>query len=311
MKINANKRSVYFVIALAAFFYIVFRLIKYENWGTSFGFIDKNRIWLLIIQLLLWGINLFFESLKWYMLIRPFSHTTSLGSSVKMVLSGFTTGSITPGKIGEPGGKILLLSTENRASGVLASVYGSFLTNVAILLIALSVLPIVISKDILRFQDKLNNYQLYYFAGGIFIVFVSFAALYFTFKYFKLKVKNTRWEVSEKFFMNLRPSRTIPLFLITLARVITFNIQLYLWFLIFGQQGTDIVLLIPVYFAVITLFPSFFLVDLGIRGSAAVFIFGMIITNIPVILSVIFFLWLLNVAVPSLLGSVFIINHSK
>jgi hypothetical protein len=79
----------------------------------------------------------------------------------------------------------------------------------------------------------------------------------------------------------------------------------------FSLNDPVILLLSPLYFAFITLFPTFFLVDLGIRGSVGMFIFGPLVHNVPVLLSVIFFLWLINVALPSFAGGLIIMRHNE
>ena len=60
----------------------------------------------------------------------------------------------------------------------------------------------------------------------------------------------------------------------------------------------------PIYFFFITLIPSFFLADIGIRGSVSLFVFAQFEAQMPLILLAIFFLWFINVVVPALLGTI-------
>jgi hypothetical protein len=55
--------------------------------------------------------------------------------------------------------------------------------------------------------------------------------------------------------------------------------------------------------------PGLAIFDWVIKGSVAVFIFGLIDANPLTIVTITTFMWLLNFAVPALLGSIFVLNY--
>ena len=98
--------------------------------------------------------------------------------------------------------------------------------------------------------------------------------------------------------------------LYSLLRFVVYCIQLcvFLWFL-----GADIkshlLIVVPVYFMLITMAPSLFLAELGIRGSVALFVFtGFGLTEVAV-LFVVLVLWLLNQVLPALVGTVVLLYN--
>jgi hypothetical protein len=56
--------------------------------------------------------------------------------------------------------------------------------------------------------------------------------------------------------------------------------------------------------------PTFALTEIGVRGSTAIFFIGLFSTNISGILSASIFLWIINLAVPAIIGS-FLFSKSK
>ncbi|HSN49744.1 MAG TPA: hypothetical protein VLR52_00835, partial [Bacteroidales bacterium] len=107
-------------------------------------------------------------------------------------------------------------------------------------------------------------------------------------------------------------------FVITLSfiRYLVFSLQYFLLLKIFAvpvpfYNGMIIISLI---FLIITVFPTVALTELGIRDSAAIYLFGLYFTQSGAmtdeitigVLSASTFLWLLNLAIPALTGTFFI-----
>ncbi|GEM_PF-2588399 len=311
MKSEKWYRIPYLAISLTAFYYVGEKLISFEQWDT----IDKKLItnsWgiLIIIQVALWTLNIGLESLRWQTLLNSFTKANFI-DALKMVITGFTTGSITPLKAGEPGGKIILLEKEERASGILVSVWGSYLNSAVLFLMASTVLPFALSAGLINlpFAIDLSWYSYIIIAAGS--LGFNYVILYYFFKQIKKQVRNTRWALKPRLFNSFRPKNFLILLLYTILRVVVYNFQLYIWFIFFNVSdlGVDLLLLSPLYFAAITLIPAMFLFDLGIRGSVGIFIFSVISDNTGAILSAIFFLWFLNVAIPVLWGSLLLTSR--
>ena len=57
---------------------------------------------------------------------------------------------------------------------------------------------------------------------------------------------------------------------------------------------------------VVSVIPTIAITEIGIRGSVAVFLFGLLSSNIVGILSATFVMWVINLLLPALLGTLFI-----
>ena len=311
MKLNKRwYQIIYLGISLTAFYYVGNKLTSFDRWDyVSKEFINDSWLLLGIVQVFLWSLNIGLESLRWQTLLSSFTRVRFL-ESVKMVLMGFATGSVTPLKAGEPGGKILPLKKDERVSGVLVSVYGSYLNSAVLFLIAIIVFPVVLLAGLIDISFVIDFSWYTYALLAIGLLLFSYFIVYYFFKQIKKRVRNTKWALKPGVLSSFKLKRVLILFLYTLLRVAVYNFQLYIWFLFFNisDLGIDILLLSPLYFAAITLIPAMFLFDLGIRGSVGIFLFSAISDSTGAILSAIFFLWFLNVAIPVLWGSLLLLR---
>jgi hypothetical protein len=102
----------------------------------------------------------------------------------------------------------------------------------------------------------------------------------------------------------------LPL-LFTFLRYVCFVGQFAIW-LIFFKISTPPSLMIAnllTYFFIITIVPSFLLADLGLRGSVALLLFGMFTQQTASLILATFMLWLLNVALPAMAGSIIALRN--
>ena len=87
-----------------------------------------------------------------------------------------------------------------------------------------------------------------------------------------------------------------------------FSIQYYLALKIFGiNGGTAIVFsLIALTFFVTSVIPTFALTEIAVRSGVAIYFFGTItIAHAPILASSLF-LWIINLAIPALIGMLFV-----
>ena len=313
MRYKKWYQAIYLIVAIAAFYYVGKKLVAFDQWDSiNKNFISESWILLVILQLFLWFLNIGLESLRWQTLLSSFTQMR-FSESVKMVLMGFTTGSITPMKAGEPGGKILPLKKEERPSGILASVYGSYLNSAVLFLISLIAFPLALSAGLINIPVILNlSLPLYVFLA-LCTLACSYVLIYYFFLQVKKKARNTRWSLKPGVLSNFKLKRFLQLLSYTLLRVLVYNFQLYTWFQFFNITvlGVNFLLLSPLYFAGITLIPAMFLFDLGIRGSLGVSVFSVISDSTGTILSALFFLWFFNVAIPVLWGSLLLMRRKS
>ena len=303
MKINKSYKYINllirFVIGAIAVYFIYFRIA--EDFFIDFYKIETKNIDLFILGIVLilmflnWGI----EAVKWRFTIRNIEEI-SIFKSFKLIFTGITLGFLTPNRIGEIPARALLLNGSNVKEITLKTTVASF-----------SQLLITLFFGIIGFCFTFNNFS-YIINPIVWIVILSLGLLLLLLVYFRTNklesIFNRSKFIREKeLFRGLSGFSVLELFnilLLSLLRYIVFVFQYYLVLKAFGVYLSDIyaILLIPVCFMVASFIPTILISEIGIRGSVALFVFGTISNmDIQIILASMV-LWLINIALPILLG---------
>jgi len=248
--------------------------------------------------LLLWFLNILCEAKKWQSLIKPFISIT-IRAAFQQVFAGTTTGVGSPGRIAEMGGRMALLPKMYRTDAAIMTTIGGFIQSSIIFgvgLLALFLMPIA---NVFYFNTELYVGVL---AGLILIILLALAAV---------------WRYSAKARYYLRRAISVGTTAIgkayfwTLLRYLIYNMQLLTWMHLMGVEIDNSLWLglSCLYFFFVSIVPSHIIIDMGIRGSVALFLFLMITDNTIAVLSAIFAMWMTNVIIPTLIGSVVLIKQ--
>lgn len=261
-----------------------------------------ERLICLVTALLLMPVNLNLEAYKWRRLIRHLETFTQF-NAFKAICSGITLSMFTPNRIGEFGGRVLLLRKASKIQGAGISLVGSLSQLVASFSIGL------IGMSIYLLLQPIDSTVLFIFAGLFFLIPISIYAYFnisfllnFLSKFKRLsKFKHHLQPISEIHRLTLHEALYLSAF-----RHFIFTIQYILIFWFFGV-GMDVsfiemfILVLSIFF-VQTVTPSIALVELGIRGSIALFFMDMMSRTPLSILIASLCLWTINLMIPSLLG---------
>ena len=68
----------------------------------------------------------------------------------------------------------------------------------------------------------------------------------------------------------------------------------------------DAILLTMIMLFVVSVIPTIAITEIGVRGSVALFLFGLVSANTVGILSATFVMWVINLLLPALIGTIFI-----
>jgi hypothetical protein len=257
-------------------------------------------------------INWLTESIKWKLLINRIQ-PLNLVRSFKAVISGITIGIATPNRVGEIGGRILFIEKENRSYGIIATWIGSFsqfiitiTTGVSGLILLLWFYPSLIYKS--EFINKITLLLLLMFLGLIIWLFfntkkIKTYLLRFPFLKSKLDQLNSLSDIPN--------SILIRILFLSFVRFTIFSFQYFLLLFFFNVEISmfDSLISISLVYLFTTLIPTTTLAELGIRGSLAIFIIGFFSQNIPGIVLASFTLWITNLALPAIIGSIFLIKN--
>ena len=143
--IDRHLKWIKIVVMIAAYGYLVYMLATFDNYkgfADNFDHMTWQRWALLLSAVMLTLVNWGLEGVKWWMLVKPFEDIT-LTKAVKSVLIGLTVGFFTPNRVGEPAGRVLLLSEGKRLTGislVIVGALGQVLANILFSVLALIML---------------------------------------------------------------------------------------------------------------------------------------------------------------------------
>ena len=290
-----------------------------KYWVEQFGL---HNVLLIAAALLLMPLNWALETEKWRCLLRP-ALSISFSKGFRGVLAGLTVSLFTPNRIGEYGGRVLMVNSEHRLHAVFATIMGSAAQWLALLgggLIGLSYL--------LYRQLPPQDFHLY--AQVLFLLGICLL-LFFVFGYYNLNIfvsnalkfrLTAAWARSFQKHLQLEYSNANlnKALLFSLMRYAVYSIQ-YLFILYsFGFECGILEGLSAISFVFLlqTGLPIPTSMGLLARGSIALWVFGWLMKGMPeadltlrtAVLASTFLLWFINVIVPAMLGSFWIIGRT-
>lgn len=326
--IHKNKTFNYiirFAIIIATYYFIykqIFQHKKLDYVIQSFSeLIDQPHIylfvvWITLLMLVNWGI----EALKWQFLISRIERVPYF-KAFKAVLSGISVSIFTPNRVGEWFGRVFMLEKANPWKGVFITIVGS-ISQLLITLIAGAVSLLFYIPMYFRDAEFYSDY-LYY--GIILLVVVIITTLILLFLnitalpgFVKRFIKQRFVHFNEYFSVISLFStfELVTVLLLSLLRYCVFALQFYLFLMMFSVEIPLIhgLIIIALVFFIMTAIPTVTLAELGIRGSVSLYFiglyfekFGELTDKINVgILSSSSSLWLINLAIPAILGTFFV-----
>lgn len=317
------------VILIVAYYMLYHQIFREHNPKEMMQFLSseyKNAgillpiIGVFLMMFLNWGT----ESLKWQFLIRK-NEKISYLASIKGVFSGITISSMMPNRVGEYLGRVFVLKKTHPVRGILMTIVGS----ISQLLVTISLGSLSLIYLLILFPEMLNiNNLLLQFLSISLILLIWFllAGLYFNIRVISNCVNylSRRWPKINRFsnvFSYYNRYELLKVFLYSLLRYIIFSLQFYFLLRIFHLDFNLFYgfLAISLIFLGITVIPTIALAELGVRGSVATFVVNLFVDIIPLstiegyqfnILAVSSLLWIINIVIPSIVGSGFIFSLS-
>ena len=292
---------------------------RHDIWQDITSGINNIKVTYFWLAFSLMPINWLLESMKWQFLIKRVEDI-SIIKAYQAVLAGTAISIFTPNRIGDYLGRIFILEKGDRLDGTVATIVG----NLSQLMITIMMGSIAI----LYFMDDIVAYALpHYLNLSVFFKFLviisNFMGIYLFFKFpmierrLNKKFELHRYPIIRHF--NLLSELTKKEIFITLSysllRFLTYSTQFYLLFLSFNIpmdfiEGMLIVFLI---FFTFTLVPTIGVAELGIRGIITIFLFNTLwpseinhLNSESILITISSLLWLINLAIPSVLGALFI-----
>ena len=298
------------VIALA---YLAYKFNDYhqQNYGQIFiDILAKGNISLLIFAIMLIPLNYGLEAKKWQILLSPLQNVGWL-NSFKSILAGITISIFTPNRTGEVIGKVVYLDLHEKLKAALLNFSGSMAQMICTSLAGLW--GTIIYLHYYTFKDLDLPAIQFIYAIAVICTLLAFL-IYFNQQKFFTWISKKKW--AKKIHINFtnqqqfRSSLQVKVLALSILRYLVFSSQLVILLNFCGIQAAtfQLLLLCTVFFLVMWFLPSFALTELGVRGSVAVMLFQNVSDNISGALLAVVLLWIINVALPALIGCVYVFN---
>lgn len=300
----------------------IYRNITHQkDWKQSFSQIKLSLFgdqgWKAILVILLMLANWSFEALKWRAVIRHIENI-SFFRAFKAILSGLSVSLAmnTPNGSGEYVGRILYIKEGNRIRAITLTFVASISQLIITMLLGTVGLFLIqdhfynVTKQIFVLSLPIVNIITY----GSICITVALASVYFEISWLIRLLEKIPFVAKYSFFIQKLEDFTRPELLkiltISFMRYSVFVVQYLLLMQVFK---VDIpwwsgCWLIAVMFLVLAVIPTIALAELGVRGKISIFLFGVFSTNTIGIVLTATSIWLINLVVPALAGSLFILG---
>ena len=315
-----SKKAISFLLKISIVALALFFLYDQLKSNISFRQFDLNNIFLtlknnfsvLVLVIFLMFLNWFVESLKWRFLISKIEKV-SIKTSLRAVFSGITVSSFTPNRVGEYGGRVFCLKHADRIQGVLITVIGSMaqlIVTIVFGLVGILLLPNLMPSFDLFLKDLEFSYPIILFVVillSTLLILLFLNASVFTVLLSKFRFL-TKFSKYSKVFSFYSSSELLEVLVYSFVRYIIFTSQYFILLNIFSVEVSYInsMILITTMLFVVSVIPTVAIAEIGIRGSVALFLFGLLSNNSIGILSATFSLWIINLVLPALIGIIFI-----
>ncbi|MFA9188550.1 hypothetical protein AAGV33_01815 [Flavobacterium sp. FBOR7N2.3] len=289
------------LIVAGAFYFIYNQLANNDqlDWQKFIVLFQKNQSVLGISFILLLSVlNRYFEILKWQNLAQ-YIRKISVAESTKQVLAALTAGLFTPNGVGEYAGKALFFNKSEAKKVVFLNLICNGIQMV--LTVVFGIFGLLYFNTL---YDVITPNAVLMLLG---ICFLLFGILFFS------KKINIKGYSIEKLIhkINEIPKRIHQRnILLGISRYLVFSHQYYFLFLAFDVHLPYLILIATiasVYFLASSL-PTFQFLDFAVKGSVAIYFFGILGVNEWIVVFISTLMWFLNVVIPVVIGSYYVLN---
>ncbi len=299
-------------ILVLAFVFIYHRINNNKNlkqFEDLISRISHNQVVITMsFVVLLMVVNWVLESLKWKYLTRELSAMTTW-QAIEAVFCGLTWAIFTPNRIGEYGGRVMFLPNRKRIHGVFAMAVGSFGQNVITNVLGLLAL--------MWFGFTYHPINIWLIVGGSLIaigVIALFLIFYFNIGWLVTLLNRIQFlKKYHRFFDILgryKMAQLLNVMWFCLARFFVFSFQYYLVIHLLMPELPifPVMMMVFILFFIQSALPSLDLLDIGVRNFTASIFFIYITDQKIAVMAAVSSIWLINLIIPAILGSVFVLK---
>ncbi|MEY4538443.1 MAG: hypothetical protein RLZZ306_200 [Bacteroidota bacterium] len=317
LNLKQNVCSKNIIFGTKWLFVVIISYVLYQNFKQKGQNLDliinefskifalKNVLMLCIVFILI-IINWACEAKKWQNLSSNFN-SLSFTDAFQSVLVGLSLGFITPANLGDFAGRIIHLKNQNRKQGIGAILLGNGIQFYVTLIFGILAYLFFYGIYFPIFHQIIFGLLIICTILGIVIFLQKNNINYFFNKSKWLSTYKIYWES----LINFENSTFKVVFCWSILRFLVISLQFVLVLQIFGID-IEFIQLWSVSCLVLlfkTIIPQVnFLTDLGVRELSALHFFSLLSVNLSSVVSAIFFIWVINILLPVLIGGFFFMN---
>jgi len=291
------------IVVGLAFYFIKSQLAeKTLDWNIITKSLQlKNAILFISVLLVLTFLNRFIEILKWKNLaqvVKPIS----VWESTKQVLIGITFGIVTPNGIGEYAGKAWFYPRKDAGK----IVFLNAVCNGIQVIYALS-FGLLGTLYVNALHPFIPTAYFYLLCGGLIVVLLVLLSIK------NIRIKGYSLQTLLNMLRNIKTSIHNKNALLAFLRYTVLVHQYYVLYMFFEVQipyFTLLAVVASVYLLASSL-PNFQAIDFALKGSVAIYLFGLFGVDSWIVTIVAALIWLLNLVIPISIGSVLLLLKKK
>jgi len=276
---------------------------------------DGTNRWKLMAVALLTLVNWGIEARKWQVLVKPVQRI-SLFTAYKSVLSGLAFSLFVPNRLGEYVGRVLHMGEGNRLRSVAFTVVAGLAQLIVTLI--MGVVGLIYLRMYLwpssGLMHDLSDFWFWGFAYAMGIIALVFVLVYYKLSWLTQVFERISWVHKYRYFIqhleDFHWRELTRILTLSISRYIVFILQYWLMLQVFNVQLPLLagIWLVCVFFLVMAVVPTIPMAELGLRGQASLQLFGLLSSNHQGIIYTAAGIWLLNLIIPAMAGSIFVLS---
>lgn len=313
-----NKSAKWWLLAkllltIGALWFIYLKIISHEGSRDYISqlqtaFKQPGSALLILSVFILMMLNWTVEAIKWKYMIDKIE-IVKTGRALEAVFSGLTFSFFTPNRIGEYAGRVFHLHTGKRLQATFITIIEN-ISQLMITLITGSIACMIYLKGYMEISPWifiLIRFLLFAFCVFCLLLYFNIGLLEKIFQRFRL---TEHWKQILHVFSLYSNLDLLKVLSLSLLRYLIFSLQFYILLRVYGCSFGFFpgLLMISMTFFVMSIVPTFTIAELGVRGAVSAYFFGKLTIDVLPVLNATFSLWLINLAIPALIGAFFIFH---
>jgi MFS family permease len=286
----------------------------HQSWELIKAALIGPQSWKLVLVIIFMLVNWGIEARKWQVLVGSIQQV-SFRRAYRAVFSGQALAFNTINRVGESAGRAVYLEEGNRIRGIVLSVVGSM--SQIIVTFVLGLLGLLYLRFAVMDADHevgisafWINVLIYTISGGT----ILFILLFFRISWAIRLLEKIPFVQKHKFFVqkleDFHPKELTRILFLSFCRYVVFVVQYVLLLQVFevSISFTDAACMVGVMFLLLAIVPTIALAELGFRGKLSLQLFGLFSTNTVGIVATAAGIWIINLIIPAIAGSLFILG---